>query len=201
MLASPEAFAHDPKLVWEWYDWRRQMLREAQPNAGHQVLARWTHERPAFTLITQNVDGLDDVAGAERLVRLHGSIWHVRCARPCERGRTDWRDDTVPLATLPPPCPHCGGYVRPAVVWFGEPLDPAVVVQADRATRCDVFLAIGTSAIVYPAAGLIQQAKYRGAFTVEINTDATRASELVDVVLRSPAASTLALLASRVAGS
>jgi NAD-dependent deacetylase len=198
MLASPEAFAHDPKLVWEWYDWRRQVVRDAQPNAAHDVLARWTRERPNFTLITQNVDGLHERAGAERLIRLHGSIWHVRCSRPCPAGQADWRDETAPFPTLPPRCPHCGGFVRPAVVWFGEPLDPDIVIEAEGATYCNVFLTIGTSAIVYPAAGLVQTAKRRGAFTVEINTEATAASELVDISLRGSASDILSSLADAV---
>lgn len=186
-IATPEAFESDPRLVWEWYDWRRQMLTGASPNAAHQVLARWTRERPGFTLITQNVDGLHERAGADPLIRLHGSIWHVRCWRGCPGGRRDWRDDTVPLPALPPPCPHCGGLLRPGVVWFGEPLDPAVLTAAAAAAACDVFLAIGTSAVVYPAAGLLHQARRRGAFTVEINTDVTDASGDVDVALRGTA--------------
>jgi NAD-dependent deacetylase len=183
-LATPEAFERDPRLVWEWYDWRRQVIRDAKPNAAHDVLARWTRERPAFTLITQNVDGLHERAGAERLIRLHGSIWHVRCWQNCERGGHGWRDDTVPFPTLPPRCPHCGGLLRPVVVWFGEGLNPADVVAASDAAACDVFLTIGTSAVVYPAAGLVHQAKRHGAFTIEINTETTAASESVDVALR-----------------
>ena len=195
-LATPEAFASDPKLVWEWYDWRRQMIRGVEPNPAHKVLARWTRERPGFSLITQNVDGLHERAGAERLLRLHGSIWHVRCWRGCEAGRRDWLDDTVPHPKLPPPCPHCGGLIRPGVVWFGEPLDPAVVDEAVRATStCEVFLSIGTSSVVYPAAGFLHQARRRGAFTVEINTDPTEASSLVDVALRGPAEEILSELA------
>jgi NAD-dependent deacetylase len=190
-LATPEAFENDPKLVWEWYDWRRQMVAQARPNPAHDVLARWTREKPGFMLITQNVDGLHELAGAERLVRLHGSIWHVRCWQRCDRGRRDWRDDTAPLPTLPPRCPHCGGIVRPGVVWFGEGLDPDDVEMATAATDCEVFLAIGTSAVVYPAAGLVHRAKYRGAFTVEINLEAPDASPAVDVALRGPAAEIL----------
>jgi NAD-dependent deacetylase len=186
-LATPEAFAHDPKLVWEWYDWRRQMIREAQPNGAHEVLARWTRDRPAFTLITQNVDGLHERAGSERLVRLHGSIWHVRCWTGCPAGRADWLDERAPLPTLPPRCPHCRGLVRPGVVWFGEALDPSHVAQAVAATDCDVFLAIGTSAVVYPAAGLVHQARERGALTIEINPEATEATSRVDIVLSNPA--------------
>jgi len=186
-LATPEAFEHDPKLVWEWYDWRRQMIRDAEPNAAHHVLARWTRERPGTTLITQNVDGLHERAGAEQLIRLHGSIWHVRCWKACATGCTDWLDNRAPLPQLPPRCPHCGGLVRPGVVWFGESLDRGVIARALDATRCDVFLTVGTSAIVYPAAGLVHQAKRHGAFTVEINLEETSASSGVDVALRGKA--------------
>ena len=186
-LATPEAFAADPRLVWEWYDWRRQMIANARPNAAHDVLARWTRERPGFTLITQNVDGLHERAGAERLVRLHGSIWHVRCSRACVEGRADWLDTTSPQPHLPPLCPHCGAAVRPGVVWFGESLNPRVVAAATGAARCDVFLTISTSALVYPAAGLVHQAKQHGAFTIEINIDDTGASDVVDLALKGKA--------------
>ncbi len=182
-LATPAAFANNPRLVWEWYDWRRQQIRHAVPNASHEVLAAWTREWPHFTLITQNVDGLHESAGADRLVRLHGCIWELVCWRPCRAGRTPWRDDSVPLDPLPPTCPHCRGLARPAVVWFGEHLNPSITRAADRATACEVFLSIGTSSVVYPAAGLAHQAKERGALTVEINPDATDATDLVDVAL------------------
>jgi NAD-dependent deacetylase len=212
-LATPEAFEHDPKFVWEWYDWRRQMIKSVAPNAAHDVLARWTLERPGFTLITQNVDGLHeraseelarrqglDGSGSAQLLRLHGSIWHVRCWNACARGRQDWLDDVVPQPSLPPRCPHCGGLVRPGVVWFGEPLDPEIVDAAQRAaSTADVFLSIGTSSVVYPAAGLVHQAKRQGSFTVEINTDTTDATGVVDVALRGPAAEILIDLARRVA--
>lgn len=195
-LATPEAFANDPRLVWEWYDWRRQVIAQAQPNPAHDVLARWSRERPGFTLITQNVDGLHERADTHRLIRLHGSIWHVRCWNACAGGRKDWHDDRVPQPKLPPACPHCGAFVRPAVVWFGEPLDPDVVSAAHEACACDVFLTIGTSSVVYPAAGLVHQAKQRGAFTVEINPDATDASRVVDVSIRERAEVVLDALAS-----
>jgi NAD-dependent deacetylase len=182
-LATPEAFEKDPGLVWEWYDWRRSLIRDAQPNGAHHVLARWVRERGA-TLITQNVDGLHERAGADPVLRLHGSIWHVRCSGRCAAGSTDWLDDRVPIGALPPRCPHCGGVVRPGVVWFGEPLDPVVLDRAMAAAACNVFLAVGTSAAVYPAAGLIPHAKAAGAVVVEINPDATEASHVADVVLR-----------------
>jgi len=193
-LATPEAFANDPRLVWEWYDWRRGMIAKASPNPAHDVLARWTRERPGFTLVTQNVDGLHERAGTERLVRLHGSIWRVRCWQACARGRNDWEDLTVPQPRLPPACPHCGGLVRPAVVWFGESLDPADIAAATAACRCDVFLTIGTSAIVYPAAGLIHHAKRHGAFTIEINPDETEASGSVDLAIKGRAEEVLVQL-------
>jgi NAD-dependent deacetylase len=182
-LATADAFENDPRLVWEWYDWRRTLIRDAEPNAAHHVLAAWSRTRRA-TLITQNVDGLHERAGAERLIRLHGSIWHVRCWNRCPAGRADWLDERVPIGTLPPRCPHCGGLVRPAVVWFGEPLDQAVLDRARAAAACDVFLTVGTSAVVYPAAGLIPGAKAAGALVVEINPDATGTSHMADVTLR-----------------
>jgi NAD-dependent deacetylase len=195
-LATPEAFANDPKLVWEWYDWRRQMIRESGPNAAHEVLAGWSRELPGFALITQNVDGLHERAGSDP-IRLHGSIWRLRCWQPCEAGRDDWLDETAPFAHLPPRCPHCGGLARPAVVWYGETLDAAALGAAAEACACNVFLTIGTSAVVYPAASLLPLARSRGAFTVEINPDATGASGLVDVSIRGPAETILPDLAAR----
>jgi NAD-dependent deacetylase len=194
-LATPEAFVSDPKLVWEWYDWRRGMVQRAQPNQAHEVLGRWTRERTGFTLVTQNVDGLHERAGAERLIRLHGSIWHVRCSKPCAAGRVDWPDATVPHPRLPPTCPHCGDLVRPGVVWFGEPLDPQVLSRASQAAAAaDVFMVIGTSSVVYPAAGLVHHAKRHGAFSVELNTEPTAISTDVDASLLGPAADTLSQL-------
>ena len=183
-LATPEAFASDPKLVWEWYDWRRQMIASARPNRAHEVLAGWTQLHTGVSLITQNVDGLHERAGAERIIRLHGSIWHLRCWQSCERGRDGWHDETAPLPSLPPSCPHCYGLARPGVVWFGEALDPRVLDAATTACAADVFLIVGTSAVVYPAAGLLPIAARHGAFTVEINTEPTEASRLVDVSLQ-----------------
>jgi len=186
-LATPDAFARDPRLVWEWYDWRRQRIAACAPNDAHHVLARWA-QRPGVTLVTQNVDGLHERAGAAAAIRLHGSIWEVRCARGCARGREPRRLETVPLETLPPPCPHCGGDERPGVVWFGESLDPALFGQALAAAGgCDVFIAVGTSAAVYPAAGLLVEAKRSGATTIEINPDGTPLTPYLDVAVRQPA--------------
>ncbi|MPY88360.1 MAG: NAD-dependent protein deacylase [Luteitalea sp.] len=185
-LATPGAFRRDPRLVWEWYDWRRQRIAACEPNAAHDVLARWSQRFPDLTLVTQNVDGLHERAGTTRILRLHGSIWHVRCARPCSDGQTR-RDDRVPLPEIPPPC-ICGEPLRPGVVWFGEMLPLDVVKQAGEATaRCDVFVAIGTSALVYPAAGFIHEARAAGATVIEINPETTGASDAVDLAVRQPA--------------
>jgi NAD-dependent deacetylase len=190
-LATPQAFARDPQKVWEWYDWRRQLIAASRPNPAHHVLADWSLRFAEFTLITQNVDGLHERAGAADVLRLHGSIWDVGCWRGCAAAAHRWRDETTPFPTLPPPCPHCGGPLRPGVVWFGEMLDPEVMDASLAATDCDVFLTIGTSALVYPAAGLVEHARRRGALTIEVNPDATPAWPVVDVALPEMAESAL----------
>jgi NAD-dependent deacetylase len=195
-LATPHAFRRNPKLVWEWYDWRRTLIAACAPNAAHEVLARWSaHER--FTLITQNVDGLHERAGA-RVLRLHGSIWELLCAAGC--GAAPWEDLRAPLPELPPSCPTCRVLARPGVVWFGEALDPDVLRRAVAAAACDVFLSIGTSSVVYPAAGLLQEARRYGAFSAEINPIATNAAGVVDVAIALPAEEALRKLDALMGG-
>jgi NAD-dependent deacetylase len=184
-LATPGAFARDPATVWEWYDWRRQIIARCLPNRAHAVLAAWAARQAGCVVITQNVDGLHERAGLTGALRLHGSIWELACWNGC--GAPAWRDDQVPLATRPPSCPACGGLARPGVVWFGEALDAGIVSRAEAATACDVFITAGTSSLVYPAAGLVHEAAAHGAFTVEINPDITAATTVVDVALRGPA--------------
>jgi NAD-dependent deacetylase len=181
-LATPEAFRSNPALVWEWYDWRRQKIAACEPNPAHHVLARWTKRSGGCTVVTQNVDDLHLRAGTARLVRLHGSIWELACWSRC--GAAPWRDERAPMPELPPACPRCGGLARPSVVWFGEALSTGDVDRARRACACDVFIAAGTSAIVYPAAGLLDEARSAGAFTAEINTETTAATSAVDVSLQ-----------------
>ena len=194
-LATPEAFGQDPALVWEWYAWRRQVIAGCEPNAAHHTIARWS-ERPGFTLVTQNVDGLHERAGTRGVIRYHGSIWRLQCTGAETAGGAhpaEWEDLRVPLDPLPPNCPHCGALARPAVVWFGEAIPPAAAARAAQAaSSCDVFLSIGTSAVVYPAAGLVAEARAHGAFTVEINPETTPAA--VDVALPMPAEVALPLL-------
>jgi NAD-dependent deacetylase len=183
-LASPEAFARDPQLVWEWYDWRRQIIDMAQPNAGHRALAE-IERRAAdrFTLVTQNVDGLHERAGSRSVVKLHGDIWRVRCMG-CAAEESN---EQVPLEPLPPHC-RCGAMLRPAVVWFGEALPESAWEQAfAAAAQAEVFLVIGTSAMVYPAAGLVQVACQSGARVAIVNPDPTPADEFAEWILRGPA--------------
>ena len=181
-LATPEAFARDPKLVWEWYDWRRSVLSDVKPNAGHYALAQLEKRTPSFTLITQNVDGLHELAGSCNVQRVHGSIWMLRC-RACGDEQEDRR---TPLPEIPPRC-ACGGMLRPGVVWFGEALPRAVWQASEAAARsCDLLLVIGTSAVVYPAAGLARLAKASGARVVEINVAETPLSREIDEFLLGP---------------
>ncbi len=198
-LATADAFARDPGTVWQWYAWRREEIARAVPNAAHEVLARWTQRRDGWRVVTQNVDDLHVRAGTRGLVRLHGSIWELACWSGCGAAPARWRDESVPLPELPPRCPHCGGLARPAVVWFGEALDPAVLREAEALTRCDVFIAAGTSAQVYPAAGFAAVAAERGAFVVEVNIDPTGATGDVDLVVRAPAEEALAAVDARLA--
>ena len=183
-LATAEAFSSDPRLVWEWYDWRRQIIHQAQPNSGHRALAEIERRAAGrFTLVTQNVDGLHDRAGSRNIVKLHGDIWRVRCMG-CA---AEEQNEQVPLEPLPPHC-RCGALLRPAVVWFGEVLPESAWKQAlGAAAGAEVFLVIGTSAVVYPAAGLVQVARQSGARVVIVNPDSTPADELADWILRGPA--------------
>jgi NAD-dependent deacetylase len=185
-LATPTAFERDPGLVWEWYAWRRHRIAECRPNRAHDVIAAWSR-RAGVCVLTQNVDDLHVMAGTERLIRLHGSIWELSCWNRCTAGLRPWRDDRAELSEIPPRCPHCAGLARPAVVWFGEPLDPENLRNAQAATSCDVFLTVGTSSVVYPAAGFVVEARQNGAFTAEINPEDTPLSAALSLAIRGTA--------------
>jgi NAD-dependent protein deacetylase/lipoamidase len=191
-LATPEAFRENPRLVWEWYDWRRGIIRKAQPNSGHRALAELERRKSAggrssFTLVTQNVDGLHDRAGSHDPVKLHGDIWFVRCTG-CG---TVERNEEVPLKELPPRC-RCGALLRPGVVWFGEPLAPEAWERAAEASaRAKIFLVVGTAAVVYPAAGLAHEARESGARLAVVNPEPTPLDDLAEWVFRAPSGEVL----------
>ncbi len=187
-LATPEAFARDPSRVWEWYAWRREVIARAEPNPAHRTLAEMEAALPGFILITQNVDGLHQRAGSRRVIELHGNLWRVRCVR---EGRT-WEDLRVPLPEIPPRCPTCGALLRPDVIWFGEPLPPTLWQRAVEAAReAEIFLVIGTSGIVEPAASLPHLARAHGAYLVEFNIEDTPLTPLMDEIWRGPVGETL----------
>lgn len=182
-LATPEAFQRHPKLVWEWYASRQERVRQVEPNAGHRALVEMERRIAEFTLITQNVDGLHRRAGSQQVLELHGNLFRVKCFDE-NRGVEHWPDS----AEVPPRCPHCGGLLRPDVVWFGESLpEDALQTTEQVAARADLFLSIGTSALVYPAADLPFAALNAGATVVEINPQPTPLSRHVTFSLNGPA--------------
>ena len=193
-LATPEAFARDARLVWEWYGWRRRVVTQCTPNAAHIALARAARDRSGVRIVTQNVDGLHVVvargmgADAALPVELHGSLFRTRCTRCSEH----WADrepvDATSRETLPA-CAACGALARPDIVWFGEALDPAVIGEAVAlASAANVCLVVGTSALVHPAAGLADITRRGGGHVIEVNVADTPLTGSATVALRGPAA-------------
>ena len=191
VISSAEMVGRDLSLVWEWFDYRREVLASCRPNAAHETLAGWQTRFQTFTLATQNIDGLHAEVGSRGVLELHGNAWRARCL-DCG-GREDVREK--PAEVRPPVCRACGGLMRPDVVLFGEMLPEAVWAEAaGGAARCDVCFVVGTSALVYPAAGLPVAAKESGAFLVEVNPEETPLSGVCDVTLRGAAGEVLPLL-------
>ncbi len=193
-LATPQAFRRQPQLVWDWYAWRRGLVAGVEPNPGHFALAEIERRVPQFTLITQNVDSLHQRAGSRAVLELHGNIARTTCSR---EGRVveAWPESDE----RPPRCPHCGAFLRPDVVWFGEALPADVLEAAIAATRtADVFLTIGTSGLVHPAASLPLLAARQGAVTVEVNPEETPLSEEMTYCLRGPSGVLLPALVAAV---
>jgi NAD-dependent deacetylase len=181
-LATPQAFQRDPKLVWEWYQWRRSLFAEAHPNPGHTALAAMEAHARSLVLITQNIDGFHQQAGSRNVIELHGSIQRNKCFKE-NTIIHNWVED----GNIPPRCPNCGSPLRPDVVWFGENLPPRAIQAAVQAAQeADVFLSIGTSAVVEPAASLPLIARQAGAVLVEINPDRTPVTAHADYVLQGP---------------
>jgi NAD-dependent deacetylase len=203
-LASRPGFTKNPRLVWEWYDYRRNRAWQSPPNDGHHALVQLesrinTRAEGHFTLITQNVDNLHTRAGSQQVLELHGNIFHYKCLdcdRPIEL-QLDPSRQPDPAEPLPPRCPQCNGYVRPDVVWFGEALPEKVLREAYRASEtAEVMLVVGTSGVVYPAADLPMAAKRHGAFLAEINPEPSALTPAMDAYLAGPSAQLLpALLA------
>ena len=182
-LATPTAFRRNPKLVWEWYAWRRKLVADAKPNPGHVALAQLESMFPEFHLITQNVDGLHQIGGSRNVIELHGNISKTKCFDE-DTLVTDWQE----TGDVPPKCPNCGGLLRPAVVWFEEALPELEIQKATSASaECDVFLSVGTSTVVYPAAGLPTLALQNGATVVEINPQPTPFTANATYALPGPA--------------
>ncbi len=196
-LATPEAFQRNPKLVWEWYAWRQQRIRQADPNPGHQALVLMEQRIADFTLITQNVDSLHRRAGNQQIIELHGNIFRTKCFdedRPVE----SWPD----VGEIPPHCPHCGGLLRPDVVWFGETLPTRALHAAQQAAQnAEILFSIGTSALVYPAADLPFLALRAGATVVEINPQPTPLSPHLSFSLHGPAGELLPAIVSQTWGT
>jgi NAD-dependent deacetylase len=193
-LATPQAFANDPATVWEFYNWRRDLVARAEPNPAHRAIARLAEIVPSLTLITQNVDRLHQRGGSRDVLELHGNLGDVRCTG-CRETIDRWGEVLPAL----PRCDACGQLLRPAVVWFGESLPPAIWDAAERAVgEADVLLVVGTSAVVYPAAGLAAHARRLGRSVIEINLDPTPLTDDVDLSLQGAAGSILPLIVDAV---
>lgn len=201
-LANVQAFVSDPALVWEWYIWRRRLIADTEPNPGHIALAelarRLEDANGNFTLITQNVDDLHDRGGSTGILKLHGEIFGTFCL-DCGTDHPGVR--FVGKGEVPRCHKGCGGLLRPGVVWFGEGLPMDILQAATIAVmEAEVFLSIGTSAVVYPAAGLIEQAARSGAYVVEVNVEPSALSSVADEVLTGPAGEVLPALMAKIWG-
>lgn len=188
-LATEAAFRRDPRLVWDWYEYRRGLARQAQPNPGHIALAELQRRYPTLRIITQNVDDLHERAGSADVIRLHGNLAASKCSRHCQGNPTpvDVSQLVWERESGPPPCPRCGSPVRPDVVWFGEMLPPEALSRAVAlAQSADVMLVVGTSGVVMPAAEMPYRAKRHGAFIIEVNPALSEITALADVWLNGP---------------
>jgi NAD-dependent deacetylase len=191
-MATPQAFRRQPSRVWQWYAERWQRASGVRPNPAHLALARWESLFPSFTLVTQNVDGLHQRAGSSNAIELHGTLAWARCDF-CG-SRREMGEAVAASPDAPPVC-ACGGLMRPAVVWFGEAMPISAMDEATEATSlCEVFVSVGTSGEVYPAAGLIELAHKVGACLIEVNPERTPFSRLADLRLAAPAGEALPAL-------
>lgn len=196
-LATMDAFIANPQIVWEWYNWRRELMGKVQPNPGHYAISELEKMFDNFTLVTQNVDGLHKIAETQNILELHGNIYRNKCSK-CNvifDSNVEIDPDNIPL------CNKCGGKLRPDVVWFGEMLDSQIINSAfDMSERCQIFFSVGTSAIVHPAASLPVSAKQNGAVLVEINPEETPLSYLCDFSIRAQSGDFLPRLVDKIKG-
>jgi len=192
-LATATAFLRDPALGWSWYLYRRGLMRSVEPNPGHHALARLEQLLPNVVLLTQNVDGLHRRAGSQDVVELHGSLLRTRCFDDCQGAPTPIDLESLDYDDkMPPACPHCGAYVRPDVVWFGEMLAPGDLTRAVSVSQaCNVMLVVGTSGVVQPAASLPYHARQAGAAVIDVNPTPSEISPLADVFLQGPSGEVL----------
>ncbi|KPK75917.1 MAG: hypothetical protein AMS25_17925 [Gemmatimonas sp. SM23_52] len=199
-LASPQGFRQDPARVWGWYNYRRRLIAGSSPHAGHRALAELEELVPRLVVVTQNIDGFHKQSGSSTVLELHGNINRFKCF---EHGHPV--DIEIPPVAgdgllEPPKCPRCGSYIRPDVVWYGEMLPHGVFEQAENFARsCDVMLVVGTSGIVYPAAALPMAARVGGAIVIEVNTQPSQLTQMVDILLQGPAGEVLPALVTGLA--
>jgi NAD-dependent deacetylase len=190
-LATPQAWRRQPDVVWAWYLWRYQLVNSVEPNAGHRALADW-QRRAEVRVVTQNIDNLHERAGSEWVSHLHGSIFEFRCSRCGKAYHGELADIAGPVESIAPPVCSCGGTIRPGVVWFGEPLPDEPWQRAVEAVAlADVLVVVGTSGIVYPAAGLPSAALAQGIPVIEVNPDVTPLSDSATATVRDTAARAL----------
>ena len=189
-IATPDAYKNDPKLVWEWYDWRRRIIDKATPNHGHLALAEIERQKEKFTLLTQNIDGLHQVAGNKNIIELHGNIWEIKC----EKCGLISKNYEVPLPQLPPKCSECGEMTRPNVVWFGE-IIPMEIIDSSLLSieESDLMMIIGTSGVVEPAASMGLLAKQSDKKVIEINLDQTPNTGIYDISIQAKSGEVLPL--------
>ena len=193
-LATQEAFNKNPQLVWNWYQWRRQLVNNSKPNAAHKVITKLQQERPNVFIVTQNVDGLHQSSGAQDVIEFHGNIRNNKCTS-CKYAEANMDN----ISEVIPECPYCNSSLRPAVVWFGEPIpDDASRRSLDAVKACDVFLSIGTSSLVHPAAGLAELARVNNAIVIEINPNATPLTSRANYVITESAVAALTQIGKRV---
>ncbi len=184
-VACEEAFRRDPEKVLTFHRERRLEVAACRPNSGHHVIAALEQQHPGVSVVTQNIDGLHGWAGSGRVIELHGSLWRLRCPRD------GWRLEIKPGSDYPDRC-ECGAWLRPDIIWFGDNLDNDVITRAmESLAGCDLFVSVGTSGTVWPAAGFPQVARQNGAHCVEINTEDNEMSSLYDTRLRGPAGEAL----------